>query len=108
MSSAILTDRIEELRTRTAPLEMSSEQFRSLGHDLVDRIAGFLDSLSTRPVTPAESAEEVRAALRATRLLPEYGRDPKALLKEATALLLEHSLLNGHPRFYGYITSSAA
>lgn len=30
------------------------------------------------------------------------------LLERATGLVLEHSLLNGHPRFWGYITSSAA
>ena len=100
--------RIEELRTRTAPLEMTSDQFRSLGHDLVDRIADFLACIRTHPVTRAESPEEVRAALDATRVLPEEGQDPKVLLRDATALLLEHSLFNGHPRFYGYITSSAA
>ena len=52
--------RIEELRTRDAPLDMTSEQFRSLGHDLADRIADFLASLHTQPVTRAESLEEVR------------------------------------------------
>ena len=41
-------------------------------------------------------------------MLPEQGRDPGALLREAAGLLFEHSLFNGHPRFYGYITSSAA
>jgi glutamate/tyrosine decarboxylase-like PLP-dependent enzyme len=30
------------------------------------------------------------------------------LLRDAASLLFEHSLFNGHPRFYGYITSSAA
>jgi glutamate/tyrosine decarboxylase-like PLP-dependent enzyme len=59
-------------------------------------------------VTAATSPEEVRAALDATRVLPEQGRDPGALLREAAGLLFEHSLFNGHPRFYGYITSSAA
>ena len=29
----------ERLRTRAAPLDMTGDQFRSLGHDLVDRIA---------------------------------------------------------------------
>ena len=29
-------------------------------------------------------------------------------LQNAADLLFEHSLFNGHPRFYGYITSSAA
>ena len=29
-------------------------------------------------------------------------------MEEAATLLFDHSLLNGHPRFWGYITSSAA
>jgi aromatic-L-amino-acid decarboxylase len=87
---------------------MTEEQFRSLGHDLVDRIAGFLGSIRKHPVTPAESPDEVRAAMSAARALPEEGRDAGALLGHATSLLFEHSLFNGHPRFYGYITSSAA
>src|SRR5262245_864485 len=100
--------RIEQLRLRTAPLDMTDEPFRALGHDLVDRIAGFLASIRTHPVTFAESPEEVRAALAATSVLPEEGKDPRTLLRDATDLLFEHSLFNGHPRFYGYITSSAA
>src|SRR5215813_5628682 len=100
--------RSEELRARTAPLDMTSDQFRSLGHDLVDRIADFLASIGTHPVTRAESPEQVRAALAGNRALPEEGQDPGALLRDAATLLFEHSLFNGHPRFYGYITSSAA
>jgi len=99
---------IEELGARTAPLDMTGDEFRSLGHDLVDRIADFLGSIRRYPVTRTESPEDVRMALGATRVLPEEGQDPKSLLRHATALLLEHSLFNGHPRFYGYITSSAA
>jgi glutamate/tyrosine decarboxylase-like PLP-dependent enzyme len=99
---------IEELRTKAAPLDISSDQFRSLAHDLVDRIADFLASIRKYPVTPAESPEQVRACLAADRALPESGREPSELLRHATNLLLDHSLFNGHPRFYGYITSSAA
>jgi glutamate/tyrosine decarboxylase-like PLP-dependent enzyme len=87
---------------------MTEKQFRSLGHDLVDRIAGLLGSIRTCPVTPAESPLDVRAALAADRELPEEGKDPGTLLQGATRLLFEHSLFNGHPRFYGYVTSSAA
>src|SRR5262245_7448383 len=72
--------RIEQLRLRTAALEMTAEQFRLLGHDLVDRIAGFLASISTHPVTRAESPFEVREALGAARALPEKGKDPGSLL----------------------------
>jgi aromatic-L-amino-acid decarboxylase len=98
----------EGLRTGDAPLEMTSDEFRSLGHTLVDRIAEFLGSIRTRPVTRAESPAEIRAALGSADSLPEEGRDADALLRNATDLLLDHSLFNGHPRFYGYVTSSAA
>jgi glutamate/tyrosine decarboxylase-like PLP-dependent enzyme len=101
-------DRIEQLKYRTAPLELTDEQFRTLGHNLVDRIAAFLASLRMQPVTPGEGPEEVRAALGANSRLAEEGKDPEALLQDAARLLFEHSLFNGHPRFYGYITSSPA
>jgi len=99
---------IGQTKSRTAPLEMTEEQFRSLGHDLVDRIASFLGSLRGRAVTPAESADKVRATLDAARTLPEQGEKANVLLENTAGLLFEHSLLNGHPGFYGYITSSAA
>src|SRR5947209_11394966 len=99
---------LERLQTRKAPLEMDAKQLRSLGHDLVDRVTDFLDSIRSHPVTRAESAEEVRAAVSANRVLPEHGQDPESLLRDTATLLFEHSLFNGHPRFYGYITSSAA
>lgn len=93
---------------RTAPIEMEPGQFRDLGHRLVDQVADFLASLPARPVTPAEAPEAVREALGAGERLPDSGADPGALLDRAAALLFDHSLFNGHPRFFGYITSSAA
>lgn len=100
--------RIEQLRERGAVLAMEAGEFRALGHALVDRIAGFLETIGERPVTPAEGPEAVRAALGAERGLPEEGADGGALLERAADLLFDHSLLNGHPRFAGYITSSPA
>jgi aromatic-L-amino-acid/L-tryptophan decarboxylase len=101
-------ERIERLRTRAAALDIRGGQFRSLGHELVDRVVDLLTSIGTLPVTRAESPEEVRAALSADRPLPEAGRDVESLLRDVVGLLFDHSLFNGHPRFYGYITSSAA
>jgi len=101
-------ERIEQLRTRVAPLVMTDESFRSVGHELVDRIAEFLSSIHTFPVTPPESPLDVRAALAADRKLPDAGQAPDILLRDATRLLFEHSLFNGHPRFFGYVTSSPA
>jgi glutamate/tyrosine decarboxylase-like PLP-dependent enzyme len=87
---------------------MSPAEFRALGHQLVDDLADQLARLPRRRVTPAEPPHAVRAALGAERPLPEQGQAPGPLLRSAAARLFEHSLFNGHPRFFGYITSSAA
>lgn len=102
------TSRLEQLRSRKAPLEMTEDEFRSLGYGLIDRIASFLASTPERPVSPGETPDEVRAALNAAKPLPEEGAQAGALLERAADLLFDHSLFNGHPRFYGYVTSSAA
>ena len=98
----------EDLEQRQSPLAMSSGEFRLLGHQMVDRVADFLDSLPGRPVTTGESPQQIRQALDAGRTLPKEGSDPAKLIGHAADLLFEHSLFNGHPRFWGYITSSAA
>ncbi|HET7451300.1 MAG TPA: pyridoxal-dependent decarboxylase, partial [Thermoanaerobaculia bacterium] len=103
------TDRraMDALLDRDVPLEMTPEEFRAQGRALVDRIAEFLGSLRGRRVTPAETPEEVRAAIGGGSL-PELGSETGPLLEEAARLLFDHSLFNGHPGFLAYITSSAA
>jgi len=93
--------------TRQAPLDMDGETFRRLGHRLVDQVASYIDSIPGRPVTQAETVQQIRALL-GEDTLPEEGTEPGALLDQTAELLFEHSLHNGHPRFMGYITSSAA
>jgi glutamate/tyrosine decarboxylase-like PLP-dependent enzyme len=95
-------------KARNAPLEMDAGKFREAGYQLVDRMAAFLSDLENRPVNPAESPDAVREVLGADRHLPQQGEDATVLLKRAADLLCDHSLFNGHPRFWGYITSSAA
>jgi glutamate/tyrosine decarboxylase-like PLP-dependent enzyme len=84
---------------------MDAATFRTLGHALVDRIAGFLDTLPDRPVTRAATPASIREALDLGGPLPERGTDPAALLDTTARLLVDHSLFNAHPRFFGYITA---
>jgi aromatic-L-amino-acid decarboxylase len=93
---------------RQAPLAMDAEIFRTLGHRLVDQVAGFLERLPDGPVTRDLSPSAVRAALDLDGPLPESGTAPDVLLEQTADLLFGHSLFNGHPRFFGYITSSPA
>lgn len=93
---------------REAPIALSAEEFRRLGHELVETIASFLGRLPDGPVTRDEAPEQLRALLGADQGLPRQGTDASGLLKSAAGLLFEHSLFNGHPRFFGYITASPA
>lgn len=95
------------LRTARAPIDLEPEQFRALGHGLVDRVADFLASLPERPVAPGERPDEVRAVLGGGPL-PEEGTAAAELLEEASSLLFDHSVLSGHARFWGYIVGAPA
>ena len=92
---------------RVAPLDLAPDEFRRVGHDLVDRLADLLAGIRDRPITAGETPAEVRARL-GRGPLPEHGTPAAALLEETLPLVTEHSLYNGHPRFMGYITSSPA
>jgi aromatic-L-amino-acid decarboxylase len=99
---------VDGLGSRQAALEMDAGTFRALGHRLVDQLAEFLDSLPRGPVTHDESPSAVREALHLTGSLPEAGTEPGPLLQRTADLLFAHSLFNGHPRFFGYISAPPA
>lgn len=93
---------------REAALAMDAETFRALGHQLVDQVAARLASIPDGPITRDQSPSGVREALDLNGPLPEEGMEASVLLEQTAARLFDHSLFNGHPRFFGYITSSPA
>jgi aromatic-L-amino-acid/L-tryptophan decarboxylase len=91
--------------SRQSSIEIFGEEFRKIGHQLIDDLANFYETIDQRPVTSGETPKQIQSFLGNTGL-PENGLPPEGLIKRATELLFNHSLLNGHPKFFGYITAS--
>jgi len=92
---------------RKTPIEISGNEFKNAGYQLIDLIAGYLDTVRVGPVTSGEPPAQIKKIL-GSAPLSDQGRSPLELIAYAADLLLNHSLFNGHPKFFGYITSSAA
>lgn len=92
---------------RKAPIQIPKDEFKSIGYQLIDTIADFMETIDKRPVTTGEGPRQLQDIL-GRGALPDNGASASVLLKNAADLLLNHSLFNGHPNFFGYITSSPA
>src|SRR4029450_1960964 len=86
----------KETSRRTGP-DLAPEEFRRLGHALVDRLASHMARMPDGPGKPDEAGGGGGGGLTAGRRLPETGADAGALLDTAASLLFEHSVFNGHP-----------
>lgn len=84
---------------------MQKAEFKQLGYQLIDTIADFIDTVDERPITSGESPSQLQKVL-GSRSFPEEGESASVLLPKAAELLFDHSLFNGHPKFFGYITAS--
>ncbi|GAA4242306.1 pyridoxal phosphate-dependent decarboxylase family protein [Winogradskyella damuponensis] len=92
---------------RENSIEISKTEFRKMGYQLIDTISDFLDDISNQPVTTTKSTKELQQLL-GNSSLPNKGVSADELLISTSKLLFDNSLLNGHPKFFGFITSSAA
>ncbi len=92
---------------RQSPIEMSKEEFRKAGYQLIDVISDFIDTIRDKKVTTGDSPNQIQQRI-GMCTLPENSTPAEALLARAVELLFNHSLYNGHPKFMGYITSSPA
>ena len=88
-----------------SPVQINKDDFREIGYRLIDTLSDFYDSINERPVTTGETQKQIQTVL-GNVSMPENGTSVSELFIKTADLLLNHSLLNGHPKFFGYITSS--
>lgn len=86
-------------------LNLTPDEFRRLGHEVVDLIASNLGELRDTPVAPNATPQAIRGLLGQSTML-DAGSDPGEVLKALTDITLENTCLNAHPRVWGYITGS--
>ncbi len=96
-----------KINQRFSAIEMSKDEFKKAGHQLVDAISDFMDTIYEKPVTTGETPNQIQKVL-GNASLPVQGTKVSELISKTSDLLFDHSLLNGHPKFFGYITSSPA
>ncbi len=63
--------------------------------------------MDEKRVTTGETPKQIQTVL-GNAFLPEHSSSVSEPFNRASDLLLNHSFLNGHPNFFGYITSSPA
>ena len=84
-------------------LQLSPDEIRALGRAAVDWITGYYESLAHRPVLVPSSSQALRDLLREP--LPRRGADLESLLRVVDEVISGLSRHNGHPRFFGYVSS---
>jgi aromatic-L-amino-acid/L-tryptophan decarboxylase len=86
--------------------DLNPEEFRRLGHAVVDWIADHRAGLDALPAQPTVEPGWVRAQLPAT--LPEDPAPLDALLETVDRVVVPASTLWQHPRFFGYFPANAS
>jgi len=83
---------------------MDSEEFRRVGHAVVDQLADYFDSLSERPVFPRVTPRALEELF--DEPLPRAGESSEALLAELEAKLYPYCTHTGNGGYLGLITAS--
>ncbi len=85
---------------------MTSEQFRSLGHELVDWIACYLDGVESLPVRPRVEPGEIAAMLPTEP--PARGEDWRAIIADLDRIIVPGLTHWQSPNFFAYFPANGS
>ena len=85
--------------------DLADDDFRRLGHEVIELMLQALAAESADPVLRQASGAEIRALL--DEPLPEEGTSAAEVVGLWRDAVLPYCRRNGHPRFFGYVCTSA-
>jgi glutamate/tyrosine decarboxylase-like PLP-dependent enzyme len=86
-----------------SPLDPPGQRVREVGAAAVEWVAAYLESIRDLPIAPRVSSAELKSRL--AEPLPVEGRDFAGLLETFRDVVVAGARHNGHPRFFGYVSS---
>jgi aromatic-L-amino-acid decarboxylase len=86
--------------------DMSAEEFRRFGHEIVDWIANYLEHIEELPVLAQIEPGDLKAQLPATP--PEQGESMAAILADVDKLIVPALTHWSHPSFFAYFATSTS
>ena len=90
--------------TRVIVMIMTPEEFRRIGHQIIDRIADYRANVAQHPVMARTAPGEIKAALPADP--PDTPESFDAILADLDRVVIPGLSHWQHPRFFGYFPSN--
>jgi aromatic-L-amino-acid decarboxylase len=99
---------MDEMRNGTAPLtgDMSAEDFRRFGHEVIDWISNYFEQIEELPVLAQIEPGDLKAQLPSAA--PEQGESMEAILADIDRLIVPALTHWSHPSFFAYFATSTS
>ena len=85
---------------------MSKEDFRRVGHDLIDWIADYFEQIDERPVLAAMEPGDLKAKLPSAP--PAHGEPMEKIIEDVDRLIVPALTHWCHPSFFAYFATSTS
>jgi aromatic-L-amino-acid decarboxylase len=98
----------ENSQTSLAPKlgDMDTQEFRRLGHELVDWIANYFDHIEDLPVLAAIEPGDLKAQLPSSP--PQHGEPMEKIISDLDRLIVPALTHWSHPSFFAYFATSTS
>ena len=86
--------------------DMTSEEFRRVGHELIDWIADYFENIEELPVLAQIEPGELKAQLPPSP--PEHGESMEQIIADLDKLIVPALTHWSHPSFFAYFATSTS